>query len=478
MQNDLKLLILEETPGDLQTIVQKQSHITCRSARVESQASLLRQFETFCPDVVLLRMTSLSGNESLLDVMREKKPQVPFLVVSDRGSEEQGIDAVRRGALDYIPGPNLSRLPTALAQAFFESQNRRRAARLSRVQAVRSAVASAIVRISDRQKVFEAACRIAVQHGSFKMAWVGVMTPEAAALRPVAWSGHDDGYLERVTRLAVRVNEEDCRGKGDVLKRFGSIVVNDISQDKQFILKEDALARGYCSMIALPLIVSHRVVAVLKIYADEPNFFSPEERAVLANMASDLSIALDHRAKEERLCRLAYHDALTGLANRRLLYEHMKRELARAYRHQTMVAVVFIDLDNFKAVNDTLGHSAGDRLLQEVSSRIVSCTREGDIAARLGGDEFVMVLPIQCDRDSLLTMVNRVVENVSRPFRIGNKKLNVNCSIGIAVYPQDGRDCATLLRHADATMYQAKCAGNEGVRRGNLVSLRSATGAR
>jgi diguanylate cyclase (GGDEF)-like protein len=120
-----------------------------------------------------------------------------------------------------------------------------------------------------------------------------------------------------------------------------------------------------------------------------------------------------------------------------------------------MVEVVFVDLDNFKTVNDTMGHSAGDRLLKEFSARILSCTREGDIVARLGGDEFVMVLPIQSNGDDS-PVIQRLLENVSRAFRIGNRKLNLSCSIGVAVYPSDGKDATALLRRADACMYRAK----------------------
>jgi diguanylate cyclase (GGDEF)-like protein len=272
------------------------------------------------------------------------------------------------------------------------------------------------------------------------------------------------------------VDRDDCRGKGDVLRRFGSIVVNDILKEGQFLLKEDALARGYRSMIALPLIAGHKVVAVFKIYTTEPDYFQAEEREILGEMASDLSFALNHQSQEERLCRLAYHDPLTGLANRRLLYEHMKQELARAHRDKTKLAVVFVDLDDFKNVNDTLGHNAGDRLLMEVSSRIVSCTREGDIVARLGGDEFVMVLPMQPERDNVIAVVDRVIENVARPARLGNRKIVVSCSVGVAVYPDDGKDYSTLLSSADAAMYQSKTGVPSNRPRAKVVKL--ATGIR
>lgn len=457
METVLKILILEDVPSDaeLETEALKRARIACESLRVETQTDFLEQLEKFSPDLVLSDFTLPAFDGlSALKIVRHRRPDIPFIIVSGTIGEEKAVEALKRGATDYVVKSNLARLPMAVMRAVGESEERRRIARLSRVHAVRSAIASAIVRIRDPKELFQAACAIAVEHGRFTLAWVGWVAPGALTLDPVAWSGHNDGYLDEVARRSVHVSD-DCRGKGAALMR-GGIVVRDIRDDKLFVLKKEALARGYRSMIALPLVAENKVMALFKIYAAEPDFFRSEETKILGDLADDLSFALDHKANEERLSKLAYHDVLTGLANRRLLHEHLKRELARAHRQKTMVAVVFIDVDNFKTVNDTLGHSAGDRLLREVSTRILSCTREGDIVARLGGDEFVMVLPIQADRDTVSPVIQRVLDSVSRTLCIGNRKLNLSCSIGVAVYPQDGRDDATLLRNADAAMYRAK----------------------
>jgi diguanylate cyclase (GGDEF)-like protein len=458
METVLRILILEDAPSDaeLATAVLKRARIACESLRVETQTDFLEQLEKFGPDLVLSDFTLPAFDGlSALEIVRDRRPDIPFIIVSGTIGEERAVEALKRGATDYVAKSNLARLPAAVIRAVGESEERRRIVRLSRVHAVRSAIASAIVRIRDPQELFRAACMIAVEQGRFRLAWVGRVTPKAFTLHPVAWSGHDDGYLDEVARRSTDASE-DHQGKGAALGQGGGIVVKDIKNDKLFVLKEEALVRGYRSMIALPLITENRVTAVFKIYAEEVNFFSSEVTTILGDMARDLSFALDYKAKEERLSNLAYHDVLTGLPNRRLLHEHLNQELARARRQKTMVAVVFVDIDNFKTVNDTLGHSAGDRLLREVSTRISSCTREGDIVARLGGDEFVMVLPLQSDRDTVSPVIQRVLDSLSRMRRVGNRKLNVSCSIGVAVYPRDGRDGATLLRNADARMYSAK----------------------
>jgi diguanylate cyclase (GGDEF)-like protein len=434
----------------------KRARIACESLRVETQTDFSEQLEKFGPDLVLSDFTLPAFDGlSALAIVRDRRPDLPFIIVSGTIGEERAVEALKRGATDYVAKSNLARLPAAVIRAVGESEERRRTGRLSRIHAMRSAIASTIVRSRDPQELFQAACAAAVEHGRFRLAWVGQVAPKASTLCLAAWSGHNDGYLDEVARRSTDVSEA-CRGKGAALRRGGGIVVKDIQDDKLFVLKEEALARGYRSMIALPFITDNRVTAVFKIYAEEADFFGSEETKILGDLAGDLSFTLEYIANEERLSKLAYHDALTGLANRRLLHEHLKQELARAHRQKTMVAVVFFDLDNFKTVNDVLGHSAGDRLLREVSTRISSCTREGDIVARVGGDEFVMVLPIQSDPKTVLSIIQRARDSVSRTLRIGNRKLNVSCSIGVAVYPQDGKDGATLLRNADAQMYRAK----------------------
>ena len=185
---------------------------------------------------------------------------------------------------------------------------------------------------------------------------------------------------------------------------------------------------------------------MLILYAGEAGFFGAEETGLLADMANDISFALEFIAKEQKLNALAYHDMLTGLANRQLLTEHLRQEIALAHRQQRMIALVFIDLDHFKSVNDTLGHSAGDRLLKEIAARLASCTREGDIVSRFGGDEFVMVLPNLTDDDALVPVIRRVLDSVAEAVSLDGHDVTVTCSIGVALCPRDGTDLDTLLR--------------------------------
>lgn len=171
------------------------------------------------------------------------------------------------------------------------------------------------------------------------------------------------------------------------------------------------------------------------------------------------------RQSEEKLRIVATHDPLTALPNRTLLHERLSHALAKAQRHGRQLAVLFVGLDRFKSVNDTLGHEAGDALLQVAARRLYDCLRETDTMARQGGDEFVVLMDELSDRGPISSVSQRILDAVAQPFAIDGRELHITASIGISVYPEDGR---TLLRNAHIAMYRAKAKG------GNNYQLYSA----
>ena len=171
---------------------------------------------------------------------------------------------------------------------------------------------------------------------------------------------------------------------------------------------------------------------------------------------SDIS---QQKAAEEKLQQLAYYDPLTGLPNRSLFYDRLERELAIARRNQKCFALLFIDLDRFKDVNDTLGHTIGDELLVQVSKKLKDCLRDSDTVVRLGGDEFTILLA-RLDGDNYVGAVaDKVIQLLSEKFVVKDYEVHIGASIGIAVYPNDGKNIDELVRNADTAMYRAKESG-------------------
>jgi diguanylate cyclase (GGDEF)-like protein/PAS domain S-box-containing protein len=167
----------------------------------------------------------------------------------------------------------------------------------------------------------------------------------------------------------------------------------------------------------------------------------------------------DRRRAEERVEFQAYHDLLTGLPNRLLLRDRLSVAMAHAQRRRHHLALMFLDLDHFKLINDTLGHSAGDRLLQDLAQRLSGCVRQDDTVARVGGDEFTLLFPGLGRGLDAVRMAQKVLKSIAQPFLLDGQELHVTASVGIAIYPEDGKDAEGLMSNADGAMYRAKDLG-------------------
>jgi diguanylate cyclase (GGDEF)-like protein len=167
----------------------------------------------------------------------------------------------------------------------------------------------------------------------------------------------------------------------------------------------------------------------------------------------------ERKSWESRIYSLAYSDSLTGLPNRLLLRDRLEHAIAAAQRNRTLVGVLFLDLDQFKTINDSYGHHVGDQLLRDIGERTRGCVREIDTVSRLGGDEFVVVLPELKDRQDAGAVARKILGAVTQAYRIDAHEVTVTPTLGISLYPQDGIDAETLLRNADTAMYHAKEGG-------------------
>ncbi|AFV00296.1 EAL domain-containing protein [Simiduia agarivorans] len=234
------------------------------------------------------------------------------------------------------------------------------------------------------------------------------------------------------------------------------IICSDIRTDPHWEdFRELALKHNLLACWSTPIISMNEVLGSFALYFRTPRTPTETHQRII-NMAQHVAtLAITHDRRETRIKQLAFYDSLTRLPNRALGMDRLSRAISDAQRRSESLAVMFIDLDGFKTINDSLGHHVGDRLLKLAAARLDKCVRENDTVARLGGDEFIVIL--HGPKDSLADVVaQKVLEAMTRKFQIDEHALHVSCSIGVALYPRDGADAQSLLRNADAAMYRAK----------------------
>ncbi|MEO5353358.1 MAG: diguanylate cyclase [Magnetococcus sp. XQGC-1] len=237
-----------------------------------------------------------------------------------------------------------------------------------------------------------------------------------------------------------------------------------------FIPHDEMVPDNHCTGISqygryiVPVRLQHRTIGVVKLYLAAEHQIHPEEEPFLHSVASTLASVLERKQLEEALKQKAEYDPLTGFANRALFYDRLTQAIGAARRTERDLVLMFIDLDRFKQVNDTLGHEAGDRLLQEASRRIGGCLRGTDLLARLGGDEFTIILPWLTHAFYIEYVARRILEELNRPFFLPQGEASISGSIGITFFPHDAEEMDHLLKNADAAMYQAKEAGRSTFR--------------
>jgi diguanylate cyclase len=334
-----------------------------------------------------------------------------------------------------------------------------RIARLSRIQAVLSGINSTIVRVRERRELLRESCRIAVQQGGFRMAWIGLVEPGALKATPLVSEGFEQGYLQEIG-LTLAHREEDPGPVGESLRQKKMVVVNDIEAASHHLLKSQALARGFRSQMAMPLIVDDQAVAVLVLYAAETGFFDYEELKLLKDLAGDISFALDYIGKEEKLTYVSYYDTLTGLPNRQLFFDRLAQALHSARAERRQIAVMIIDLQRFKRINDTLGRYAGDQVLKELASRLQRTISESATPARIGGDRFAVVLPNLAGTSMARWIDDWIVDSFAEPLIIDDIELRTTVKVGIAMYPADADTAEGLFANAEAALKRAKDAAD------------------
>ncbi|MEM7564781.1 MAG: GGDEF domain-containing protein, partial [Pseudomonadota bacterium] len=197
----------------------------------------------------------------------------------------------------------------------------------------------------------------------------------------------------------------------------------------------------------------------LLVSGQQPGHDKPQDIQFFEDAVILASIAVERDQADQLIWKKANYDSLTGLPNRNLLRERLGQELNKARRQKLQLALLFIDLDHFKQVNDTLGHQKGDELLARVGERLGQCMRDSDTIARLGGDEFTVIAVELNNRSAVEKIADKVINELSREFKLEEESIYLSASIGIAFYPDHGDDMDQLIRSADSAMYDAKNSG-------------------
>jgi len=421
-QNGTILIVEDNLPfGELVAGTLREEGYRCHT--VTSGAAALSWLSAHASSSLILLDYSLSDmtGEAFIAAMQAQGSTVPFVVVTGRDDTTLAVQMIKQGASDFVVKDTalLDRLPVVVSRTLQE------AATMQRLYQAEQALRQSELRLSRAQRI----ARI----GS----WEWDLQTNELYFSPELFSilGYDGSGLPQVSLewLYRQINPADTPF---VRKTLGATIESGRSLNVTFRI---ATRQGEEIVVASQAELEHA--------ADG----RPE---LLVGTLFDVT---ERTKAEQEIHHLANYDLLTGLPNRNLLHDRLQQAIVQAGRIlDSSVGVLFLDLDRFKGVNDSLGHRAGDQLLRTVAERLRVCVRESDTLARVGGDEFVVILSVVSDEDGISSAANKILAIISEPFVIEGQELYLTASIGVAVYPTDGDDVQTLLKHADLAMYQAK----------------------
>ncbi len=437
-ENLPRILLVDDEPRLLSSLYEllrdRDYHLVTASCGSEALAHLGRiKFDLVLLD---LRLPDMSGHE-IMDFINENDIEADVIVMSGEVGIDAAIGALKRGAYDYLRKPYsreelLKTVANALQQRRLELANLRIASQLENSEKLyRYLVDSSpdIIYTLNHEGKFTFVNDRAYQLLGFaredligKHYSILVHEEDLERARYVFNERRVDERASRNVELRLK-----CHAGGNQDRTFNNTLMT-------------------ISLNSIGMHVPDHDVKKLEFFGTY-------------GVARDIT---DRKRAEEVISYQAYHDILTDLPNRMLFKDRLGLAVIQAKRKMTELAVMFIDLDRFKLVNDTLGHVKGDELLQQVSLRLKDCLRRGDTLARQGGDEFTIVLPELRDREDAKLIADKFLECLHKPFDLDGHEVHISASIGIAIYPGDGESIDELLRHADIAMYQVKALGKNG----------------
>jgi diguanylate cyclase (GGDEF)-like protein len=335
--------------------------------------------------------------------------------------------------------------------------------RLTRLYSVVSGVNALVLRAQDRNDLYRAACRVAVEQGEFMSAWIGILPPSEEHIVPVASAGLDDRALATIKEVflseAGALDKETLAARS--MRARMPVISNDVQNDQATVFSKEYVEAGVRALAVFPLVIANRAVGILALRSNRQEFFDDQGVRLLTEVADNIAYAIDHIERQELLDYRAYYHELTGLANRRLFLDRVAQYVRVAADTEGQVALFFIDLERFRSVNQSLGRAAGDSLLKQVAQWLADNVENINDLAHLGGDQFAIIVPRAGNEDYLIRQVEDTIRAfLAHSFSLNGRDYRIAAKIGAALYPDDGGDADTLLQHAEAALKKAKAGGD------------------